>query len=378
MKSAFKYLSVILVIVLVLAIIFLGAVVYYNFIEVRTFDSTYNETNSGEAIVEGDKNEEELGTFDKWRKKINLAIQKVLNKEEETEFEIAVLNENYFYNQLSDSQKKLYSGLQNNKDNLMYGNYKVEFGNIFSDVLNQENGGKILGDDYQATIEAFTHDNPDLFFLDVNKMYINIESTKRLTGTTYSVYISADENGNYYSEGFTSYDQVVVAKKQIEEKRDSFVNTLKGTTYQKIKMIHDYLVDNIEYDSEYESAGRYTLYGALIDKKCVCEGYAKAFKYLANAAGINCEILQGEATNSYGTTESHAWNCVEVANAWYQLDATWDDPVIVGKGVVFNKTKYKYFLKGTATFDRDHKISRQFTDEGKIFNYPELSRSDYD
>ena len=135
---------------------------------------------------------------------------------------------------------------------------------------------------------------------------------------------------------------------------------------------------NIEYDSEYESAGRYTLYGALIDKKCVCEGYAKAFKYLANAAGINCEILQGEATNSYGTTESHAWNCVEVANAWYQLDATWDDPVIVGKGVVFNKTKYKYFLKGTATFDRDHKISRQFTDEGKIFNYPELSRSDYD
>lgn len=378
MKRKFgKYLSLVIMIILVLAIFFLGAVIYYNFTDVKNFNSENGQNE--EILYSNDKNEESQGMFNKLRRKINLAIQSVLIKEETTEIEIAVLNENYFYNQLSDNQKVIYSGLQKNKDNLMYGNYRIEFGNAFEDVLNQENGGKILGDDYQATIEAFTHDNPDLFFLDVNKMYINIETTKRITGVTYNVYISADENSNYYSDGFSSYEQVVLAKKQIEEKRDEFVNNLTGTTYQKVKSIHDFLIDDIEYDSDYKSVGRYTLYGALIEKKCVCEGYAKAFKYLANAAGINCEIIQGEATNSYGSTESHAWNCVEVANAWYQLDATWDDPVVIGgKGIIFNKTKYKYFLKGTATFERDHKISRQFTEGGKIFNYPELTRSDYD
>lgn len=41
----------------------------------------------------------------------------------------------YFYEQLSETQKKIYNGLQENKDNLIKGDYKIEFGNQFKSVL---------------------------------------------------------------------------------------------------------------------------------------------------------------------------------------------------------------------------------------------------
>ena len=41
-------------------------------------------------------------------------------------------------------------------------------------------------------------------------------------------------------------------------------------------------------------------------KISICEGYAKSLKYLANQAGIKCEIMQGTGTNTSGQTESHA------------------------------------------------------------------------
>ena len=141
--------------------------------------------------------------------------------------------------------------------------------------------------------------------------------------------------------------------------------------------IHDYLVDTIEYDSTYQAIGSYGIYGALIGKTCVCEGYAKSLKYLANAAGIKCEIMQGTATNSSGKTESHAWNCVKINGIWYEIDPTWDDPIIVGSGYKTNVFKYKYFLKGSNTFEKDHILSNQFSQNGKEFEYPIISKRDY-
>ena len=88
--------------------------------------------------------------------------------------------------------------------------------------------------------------------------------------------------------------------------------------------------------------------------------------------------MQGTATNSSGQTESHAWNCVEINGIWYEIDTTWDDPIIVGgSGRVSNDIKYRYFLKGTDTFEKDHVLSYQFSDGGKIFSYPTISREDY-
>jgi transglutaminase/protease-like cytokinesis protein 3 len=309
------------------------------------------------------------------------SIQSILSENNNSQSVVASQSDsenNFFYNQLTDNQKVIYDGLNKNKANLMQGNYVINYGNTFSSLLTEEYGSDQLGTDYQTAIEAFTHDNADLFYLDVNKMYLNIETTTKLFKTTYNVYISAADNSTYFSDDFSSSTQVEQAMEAIETVKNNILNRLNGTDYQNILYIHDYLVDNIEYDSTYEATGSYSIYGALVGKTCVCEGYAKAFKYLTNAAGFDCEIMQGTATNSSGKTESHAWNCIKINGAWYEVDPTWDDPIIIGgTGKVGNDVKYKYFLRGTTTFEKDHVLSYQFSDGGKKFAYPKISKDDY-
>ena len=284
----------------------------------------------------------------------------------------------FFYKQLSKNQEIIYDKLLESKDYLKQGNYKIEFGNEFYDTLSQENGDKQLWQDYQTAIEAFLHDNVDLFYLDVNKMYINIETITKLLRKSYNVYISAKEGETYFADGFTSTEQIDRAIGQIEETKNNIIRNLSGNNYKKIMTIHDYIIDNIEYDSTYEALGTYSLYGAFIGKTCVCEGYAKSLKYLANSINIECEIMQGTATNSTGKTESHAWNCIKLDGNWYLMDPTWDDPIIVGNGYKVNVFKYKYFLKGSQSFEKDHVLSYQFSDGGKKFKYPTISERDYE
>lgn len=284
---------------------------------------------------------------------------------------------NFFYNQLVGNQKAIYDKLLENKQNLRQGNYVINYGNAFSTTLSQENGGEQLGQDYQTAVEAFTHDNPDLFYLDVNKMYLNIETKTKFLRTTYNVFISAAQGATYLADDFSDVNDIENSINQIENIKNNIIKNLKGNDYKKIMTIHDYLVDNCEYDSTYKAKGSYSVYGALIGKTCVCEGYAKAFKYLANEANIKCEIMQGTATNSSGQTESHAWNCVKIDGTWYLVDSTWDDPIVVGRIYKGSQFKYKYFLKGTNTFNKDHELSYQFSENGKKFEYPTISKNDY-
>lgn len=287
-------------------------------------------------------------------------------------------NKNFFYNQLTNNQKLIYDGLEENKDYLKQGDYKILYGDKFSEILKEEDGSKKLGDDYQAAIEAFVHDYPEIFYLDVNKMYLNIQTTTKLLKTSYNVYIAPVEGSTYLSNEFANTSQIENAITEIENEKQSILQKLHGTDYKNILFIHDYLVDNIEYDSNYSSKGTYNIYGALVEHKCVCEGYAKALKYLLNSAGYDCELLQGIATNSSGETESHAWNAVYLNNIWYQIDTTWDDPIVIGNnGRATSEMKYKYFLKGSNKFDKDHILSYQFSEKGRTFSYPKLSLTDY-
>lgn len=345
----------------------------------------YNDLFS-ESVVETLHTDENLVAIDdgahttkKEQKSIVDAISDIFTPNEEIIQDYSVEGSvgKYFYEQLNDTQKVIYNGLQESKEKLFTGNYKIEFGNRFYDILSEEDGNKTLGDDYQTAIEAFTHDNADLFFLDISKMYLNMEKRKKAFTTTYNVYIAPEEGQTYYSEGFNSEKDVRYAYRKIEQERDYIKSKLKGNTYKDVKTIHNYLVDNVEYDEGYKSVGTYTIYGALVDKKCVCEGYTRAFKYLADSAGITSVMMQGTATNTQGKTEKHAWNAVRVNDIWYLLDTTWDDPIIVGRGTILASTHYKYFLKGSRSFNKDHVLEKKFTDEGKEFKFPNISLTDY-
>lgn len=283
----------------------------------------------------------------------------------------------YFYNQLEDEAKTIYKALEANQENLKTGTYKIELGDTFSSVLSKANGQDELGRYYQSAIEAYTYDNPEVFYLSPNKMYLNIETTTTGNKSIYYVYINSGSESNYLIDEFSSEQQIDEAINKIEKVKQSLVAKKTGDTYQDIKMVHDYLVDNIEYDTTIAKANIYDAYGALINHVAVCEGYARSFKYIMDSMQIPCVLVIGKGTNSEGKTENHAWNYVQVEGTWYAIDTTWDDPVVSGGGKVSNESKYRYFLKGSNNFNRDHIPSGQFTPDGKVFEYPNISSQDF-
>lgn len=284
----------------------------------------------------------------------------------------------YFYNQLEEPSKTIYKAFTQNKENMKTGTYKIELGTLFSDILKQENGQEELGKFYQSAIEAYTYDNPDVFYLNPKKMYLNIETTTRGKNVTYNVFINNGNETNYLIDEFNSKEQVDNAIVEIENIKNQIISNRTGNVYEDMKMVHDYLVDNISYDSSISKSNIYNIYGALINKECVCEGYARAYKYILDELNIPCILVIGTATNGEGNTENHAWNYVKLNNSWYAVDTTWDDPIIIGGGILNKKSKYRYFLKGKETMDQDHITSGQFTENGKEFAYPNLSETDFE
>ena len=158
--------------------------------------------------------------------------------------------------------------------------------------------------------------------------------------------------------------------------RNQIIQNRSGNAYDDIKMVHDYLVENIEYDTSLSQSNIYNVYGALVNGRAVCEGYARSFKYLMDELGIPCTLVIGTGTNSQGQTENHAWNYVQLNGTWYAIDCTWDDPVS-STGYVSQSSRYRYFLKGSNEFLQDHTPSGQFTEGGKVFNYPTLSGQEF-
>lgn len=281
------------------------------------------------------------------------------------------------YNQLDDTGKTIYNGLYQNKENLKTGTYKIDYGNAFQSVLSQENGDVDLKKQYQSAIEALVYENPDIFYIDVTKMYINIEKVTKITGTTYNVFIDNGNEISYFAEGFYSKEDVEKYEKQIEQVRDEIISNIEGkSNYDKIKIVHDYLVETIQYENDLNQENIYDIYGALITKRCVCEGYAKAFQYIMNEVGIENVIVIGTATNSKNETENHAWNYVKLDGQWYAIDVTWDDPIVKGGGILTDIAKYEYFLRGSETMKENHYPSGKFTENGKVFTYPELNVED--
>lgn len=121
-----------------------------------------------------------------------------------------------------------------------------------------------------------------------------------------------------------------------------------ASVYEKLKYFHDYLVVNCESDSE-DIYGN-TIYGALVKKKALCEGYAKSFSYLCNKAGIENIIVTGS------TDTAHMWNMVKIDGNWYHIDVTWDKPEGSLAELYPDLVLYQYFLVTDSVIENNHTI----------------------
>lgn len=97
----------------------------------------------------------------------------------------------------------------------------------------------------------------------------------------------------------------------------------------KCFIVHNYLASTIEYydidnGSPLERSYVQSAYGALIRGKCVCQGYAEAYKRILNYVGIPCDLVSGKILD---TDEGwHAWNIVHINKntVHAHVDVTWD------------------------------------------------------
>ena len=130
---------------------------------------------------------------------------------------------------------------------------------------------------------------------------------------------------------------LAVARQRVQE-----LITPQMSTLEKVRALHDDLVNRATYDLP--SGGSCT--AMLLNNRGVCEAYSRALWLMLRMADIPCIIVAGH------TDEPHAWNLVQVDGEWYHVDATWDDPTIIGSNK--NVLAHNYFLITDAQIARDH------------------------
>ena len=135
---------------------------------------------------------------------------------------------------------------------------------------------------------------------------------------------------------------------KIENKVKELLNTLitKDITedYDKIKTIHDYIINNTKYDLENkEESKSSTAYGPLFNNIATCNGYTDLMAIFLTEMGYNNYKVATTKQNN-DNTEGHVWNAVKVNGEWLHLDLTWDDPVSSDGN---NYLYHKYFLIDT-------------------------------
>lgn len=300
------------------------------------------------------------------------------NYENSKEYDFAyVKNNKYYYNQLDDTAKLIYDAIESNLSNMMSGNYEIKLSNQVASVLYENDGEKQLDTSFQSAWDALMLDRVDTFFIDVTKINLKMRKTTYGKKVTYALSIAPADSNGYLANGIENKEKVHAILNEIKETRDSIVKSLSGIDYNKIMHAHDWIINNLDYEQNITNNNVYNLYGALIEKSAVCEGYAETLKYILDEVDIPCVLVSGTATNSEGKTERHEWNYVQLYGKWYAIDSTWDDSVIKGTGYVSDSIKHRYFLVGSNEMNKNHFPNGQMTESGKKFVYPTIETEKY-
>lgn len=288
----------------------------------------------------------------------------------------------FYYSQLNEYSKYIYDEIYKNYENLKSGTYRIEFGGHFNDLLHKENGDNILNDSFQLALNSLVFDKPELYFINITKMFLYTEKTSFAGIVRYKHSIGPASDDNYLSDSFNNEEDTLNGIESVDRIVD---NVLSGINNQdnevdKIRQVHDFLIEQCQYSTSKDNKNIYNAYGAINDRAAVCEGYAKAFKLFLDKMNIESIIACGTGTNSSGQVESHAWNYVLVDGIWYAIDVTWDDPIILGVGTASYASTHKYFLVGSDKISRDHVENGELIsnlNEQFLFKYPKLSINDY-
>lgn len=114
----------------------------------------------------------------------------------------------------------------------------------------------------------------------------------------------------------------------------------KGKTkQQKIEILYNYVISNIEYSSDLSGKDIYSAIETFKNNDGVCEWYAGLFQYMLAFAGISdVEFIPWDVIDSKDFPDIwHAW--IRIGDRYF--DPTFDDPT--GLEETRNKSEYRYF-----------------------------------
>ena len=127
--------------------------------------------------------------------------------------------------------------------------------------------------------------------------------------------------------------------KELKEK--SLELTIWKKTEEKIKIIYNYVLDNIEYTINY-SLNDYKIFSwidTFYNKNWICEGYTKTYMYMLNFSNVrDVELIRWYVLDAQDFPEVwHAW--IKINDDYY--DPTFDDPIWWKETKKFSE--YRYF-----------------------------------
>ncbi|MBR3646496.1 MAG: hypothetical protein IKN54_08750, partial [Lachnospiraceae bacterium] len=234
----------------------------------------------------------------------------------------------------------------------------------------------VLKTEAYAAVDAFVKDYPQVYWLSGSKLRFSMSTYtyQDIDGVTIEGSITLRINPSMYFNEAQDYLNDV--NSGIIDAQNAIISqyNITGETTQTdiLKAIHDYIAKKVTYNNDaaasdgvgYEYA--HTILPVFTDNSSwnnsvVCEGYAKAFKILADRFGIETVIMVGSSINTRGEFENHMWNAAKIEGKWYGVDVTWDDQP--------NKLYDTYFLAGNntigltkKTFSRDHIAESTFSE----------------
>lgn len=180
-------------------------------------------------------------------------------------------------------------------------------------------------------------------------------------------YTGAAEYSEIEPEYSYSKEESKVREKEIQKAASKIIKKMddNDSDYQKVKFIYEYIIDSTDYDLNSED--NQNIYSVLVGKNSVCAGYSKTMQYLLNRIGIFCTYVVGTVDSG----DSHAWNIVKCDGEYYNVDATWGDPVFAHQmdEVKDNHIVYDYLCCSDKELYTTHHADSKF-------QYPECTSED--
>jgi hypothetical protein len=189
--------------------------------------------------------------------------------------------------------------------------------------------------------------NYDTYTYNISEIQAVVSGTKLTFSMTY------DTDKETYDAGITAADEAY------EELAKTFGE--KDNTATKVKKIHDYIAKAADYSIESPESDN--LYGVFVNGWAKCDGYARAFNFFAEKAGIDSVMSMGMPVIKKDDI-GHAWNKVKIGSSWYVIDITNNDT-----DDTLGFITYDYFMVSDSEYARGfEELDDEYVTEPKAQN----------